>query len=269
MKLRSALKLPKEHGAWAMLYVPFALGSLVAWKFNFPALLLLIATTAAFISRESLLIWWRARTRGRQTPSSIEARRLLLAYWLIAGAAGAPLIFAYKLYWLIPLALSGATLLLVNGWQATEFEDRTVQSEVMAIVGLTMTAPAAFYVTSGTWTATAWWLWALSAAYFASSVFYVKLRVTRSHAKNAEDKKRAQWQCAFYHSFLLGSLLALAVTHSLPLFALIAFAPVLARTLRSLLSPEPRLNLKQIGITEIIYSIVFLIFTTLTFRSMI
>ena len=64
-------------------------------------------------------------------------------------------------------------------------------------------------------------------------------------------------------------LLALAVTRSLPLFALIAFAPVLARTLRSLLSPEPHLNLKQIGIAEIVYSIIFLIFTTLTFRSMI
>lgn len=269
MKLRSALKLPKEHGAWAMFYIPFVLGLLVARNFNAPSLLLLIAATAAFISRESLLVWWRARTRGRQTSSSIEAGRLLLVYLLIAVTTGAPLIFVYKLYWLIPLALAGTVLLLVNGWQATEFEDRTVQSEILAIAGLTMTAPATFYAASGTWTATAWWLWALSAAYFASSVFYVKLRVTRLHAKQAEDKRRAQQQCIVYHSFLLCSLLALALTRSLPLFALIAFAPVLARTLRSLLSPEPHLNLKHIGIAEIVYSVIFLIFTTLTFRSAI
>ncbi|MEP7274444.1 MAG: YwiC-like family protein, partial [Acidobacteriota bacterium] len=35
MKLRFGLKLPKEHGAWAMVYVPFVLGLLVAGKFNF------------------------------------------------------------------------------------------------------------------------------------------------------------------------------------------------------------------------------------------
>ncbi|MEK7830577.1 MAG: hypothetical protein AAB401_05785, partial [Acidobacteriota bacterium] len=187
----------------------------------------------------------------------------------IAVLAGAPLILLYKLFWLIPLALIGSVLLLVNGWQAAEFEDRTVLSEVMAIIGLTMTAPAAFYTANGAWAQTAWWLWALSAAYFASSVFYVKLRVTWLHGKNAEAKRRAKWQCTVYHSFLLCSLLALAVTRSLPLFVLIAFAPVMARTLRSLLKPEPHLNLKRIGIAEIVYSIIFLIIITMTFRSMI
>ncbi|MDX2044404.1 MAG: YwiC-like family protein [Acidobacteriota bacterium] len=268
MKLRSALKLPKEHGAWAMFYVPFVLGFLVAGRFNLPALLLLVAATAAFISRESLLIWWRAQKRERQTQSSVEAGRLLMIYGVIVTLTGAPLISSYKLYWLIPLALIGAVLLLVNGWQAAEFEDRTVLSEVMAIGGLTMTASAAFYTAKGVWTQTAFWLWALSAAYFASSVFYVKLRVTWLHAKTVEAKRNARWQCAGYHSFLLCSLLALAVTRSLPLFVLIAFAPVMARALRSLLSPEPHLNLKRIGIAEIVYSVIFLVVTTLTFRSL-
>ncbi|MFN0107675.1 MAG: YwiC-like family protein [Blastocatellia bacterium] len=266
MKIRSALKLPKEHGAWVMFYVPFVLGLLVAGKFNMPALLLLLSATAMFVSRESLLVWWRARKRGRQIQSAAEAERLLTIYFLIAAATGVPLIAAYKLYWLIPLALAGSALLLVNGWQASDFEDRTVQSEVMAIAGLTMTAPAAFYAASEVWDRTALWLWALSAAYFASSVFYVKLRVTWLHAKNSADKNRVRWQCAGYHSFLLASLLALALTRSLPLLALIAFAPVLARTLRSLLKPETHLNLKRIGIAEIVYSIIFLIFITLTFR---
>src|SRR6185436_7202109 len=130
----------------------------------------------------------------------------------------------------------------------------------------TMTAPAAYYVARGAWDQTAVWLWALSAAYFASSVFYVKLRVTGLHAKRPDDKRRARWQCTGYHAFLLASLLALAVTRSLPLFAMIAFAPVLARTFWSLLKPAQSLNLKRIGITEIIYSLIFLIFTTLTFR---
>lgn len=268
MSIRSKLKLPKEHGAWAMFYVPFVLGLTVAGKIWLPVVLLLLATSALFISRESLLVWWRAQKRGRKTENSGQAGQLLIFYGLIAAAAGAPLILAYHFYWLLPLALIGCVLLAVNGKQATEFEDRSVQSEVIAIAGLTMTAPAAYSVALGEWNQTALWLWALSAAYFASSVFYVKLRVTGLHAKRPEDRHRARRQCIVYHSFLLASLVALAVTRSLPLFVLIAFAPVLARTLWSLLKPAESLNLKRIGMTEILYSLIFLIFTTLTFRLM-
>jgi len=266
MNLRSSLKLPKEHGAWAMLYVPFVLGVAVAGTVSWAVLLLLLATTALFISRESLLVWWRARKRGRQSQSAMDSQRLLLVYFAIATSTGLPLVLVYKFYWLLLFGALGATLLIVNGWKATDFEDRTVQSEVMAIAGITMTAPASYYVASGQWGSKALWLWALSAAYFASSVFYVKLRVTGLHAKKPDDKLRARWQCVVYHSFLLVSLLALAVTRSLPLFLLIAFAPVLARTAWSLLKPSNQLNLKQIGIAEIIYSLIFLIFTAMTLR---
>ena len=269
MKLRRTLKLPREHGAWAMLYVPFVLGVAVAGRVSLPVLLLLVATTALFISRESLLGWWRARSRGRRTQASEQTGRLLLVYFAIVAAGGAPLILVYKLYWLLPLALIGFAVLAANGKQGTDFKDRTIQSEVMAIIGLTMTAAAAYYVAHGAWNQTALWLWALSAAYFASSVFYVKLCVTGLHAKQAADRQRARWQCAGYHSFLLASLLALALTRSLPLFALVAFAPVLARTGWSLLKPARTLDLKRIGIAEIVYSVIFLIFITLTFRSAI
>jgi hypothetical protein len=80
---------------------------------------------------------------------------------------------------------------------------------------------------------------------------------------------RARWQCIGYHALLLASLLALAFTRSLPLFALIAFAPVLVRTFLSLLRPAERLNLKHIGIAEIIYSLIFLVFATLIFHSVV
>ncbi|HEY7180438.1 MAG TPA: YwiC-like family protein, partial [Blastocatellia bacterium] len=77
MSLRSTLKLPKEHGAWAMLYVPFVLGVAVAGRANWPVLLLLLSTTALFISRESLLVYWRARVRRRD---AAEAGSTLLLY---------------------------------------------------------------------------------------------------------------------------------------------------------------------------------------------
>jgi hypothetical protein len=157
-------------------------------------------------------------------------------------------------------------LLAVNGWKAAEFEDRTIQSEVTAIIGLTMTAAAAYYVACGQWHKTAWWLWMSSAAYFASSVFYIKLRVANLRPKQTADQQLARWRCAVYHSFLLAVLLGLTLTRNLPLLALVAFAPVLARALQGLLRPARQLNLKRVGIAEIGYSMIFLIFATLAFR---
>jgi hypothetical protein len=172
----------------------------------------------------------------------------------------------YHLYWVVAFGLVTLFLLGANTWQAVRREDRTIGSEIMAIVGLTLSAPAAYYV-SGVGTApVGLLLWLLCALYFISSVFYVKLRVHSINSRNEEARKKSRWRCALYHVFLLAALAVLAATDSLNLFALAAFAPVLLRSFWQLASPVRKVNLRRIGWLEVIYSIVFLIFTTLTFR---
>jgi hypothetical protein len=263
MSIRSALKLPKEHGAWAMLYVPFILGVAVAGRVNWPILLLLLSATAVFISRESMLVYWRARARGRD---AAEAGRTLFLYLALAAAFGSPLILAFELFWLIPLGVIGAALLLINGRQAARMEERSTMSEIMAIGGLTMTAPAAYYAASGRWEMTAFWLWLLSALYMASSVFYIKLRVYRLNPRKQAEQRQALRSCALYHSFLIVALPALIFVGSLRLFAFIAFAPALVRTFCGMFAPRSKVNLMRAGILEIAYSLVFLICAALAFR---
>jgi hypothetical protein len=247
-----------------MLYTPFVLGVAVAGRVNLPTLLLLLSTTAAFISRESLLVYWRARARGRE---AAESGRMLSLYVALAAAFGSPLVFASKLFWLIPLGLVGAALLLINGVQATRMEERATVSEVMAIGGLTMTAPAAYYTASGRWEITAFWLWLLSALYMASSVFYIKLRVYRLNTRKQAEQRQALRSCAFYHSFLIIALPTLIFAAGLSLFAVIAFAPALARTFWGMFAPKTKVNLTRAGILEIAYSLVFLVCAALGFRS--
>jgi hypothetical protein len=264
MKLRAQLRLPKEHGAWAMLYVPFVLGLLVAGQLSWPVPLLLLATTAVFISRESLLVWWRARQRGR---AAQKEGQLLALYFALAALSGVPLLLVWRLYWLVPLGLIGLLLLIVNGKQGAQLEERSLGNELLAIGGLTLTAPAAYYAASGLWDDTALWLWLLSALYFASSVFYIKLRVYRLNPRKQVEQRRAWRSCALYHAFLLAALLALWLTANLSLFAVIAFAPVLARTAWSLFKPVTQVNLRRAGFLEIGYSIIFLVCLTLSFNA--
>lgn len=262
-KIRSTLRLPKEHGAWAMLYVPLVAGGLVAAEFNLRVVCLFFSTTFLFIARESLLVWWRGRHRGLPQP---QAFKTLLIYAALAGTSGAPLVSVYKLYWLMPMAAATAGLLFYNAGQATRREDRTVGGEIMAILGMTLTAPATYYAARGAWAVTALWLWALCALYFTSSVFYVKLRVHWLNRRKQEQRRESWWRCAIYHAGLLAALVATAATGNLSLLVLVAFAPVLGRSFWHLLKPTERINLKRIGVTEIVYSLVFLIFVTLSLR---
>lgn len=263
MGVRARLKLPKEHGAWAMLYVPLVAGASVAGSLSWRVALIALAATFIFVARESILAWWRARRRGGDNRESFRA---LLVYLGLAAASAAPLILVSRLYWLAPLGLASLLLLAVNAEQGARREDRTVAGEMIAILGLTLTAPTAYYVARQDWDAAALWLWALCALYFASSVFYVKLRVYWLNRRKAEARRQALVRCALYHSFLLAALLVLAFTGSLNLFALVAFAPVLARTFWQLIKPATQLNLRRIGVLEIIYSVVFLVFITLSLR---
>ena len=260
---RSRLRLPREHGAWAMLYVPFAVGTLVAWTVSLRLLLLLLAVTFVFIARESLLVWWRSRSRRRE---DFEARRFMIAYLSLAALFVVPMLVFDKLYWLVPIGIATTALIVINAQQALRHEDRTIGGEMMAIAGLTLTAPAAYYASLGVFDSTALWLWVLCALYFASSVFYVKLRVNAINPRKEAARRQSWWRCALYHSTLLALLLLLALTNSLNLSVIAAFSPIMIRSFWHLAKPVREINLRRVGWLEMIYSVVFLIFTMLTFR---
>lgn len=246
-----------------MLYVPFAVGLLAASSISLSAMFLLVSVSFVFIARESLLAWWRSRTRAQQ---DIEALRYLAGYLLMGGTFAIPLFVVWGLYWLAPFAAGAGLLLGFNMAQASRRDDRTATGEILAIIGLTMTAPAAYYVARGALELTALWLWVLCAMYFASSVFYVKLRVNTLNPR--KEQARRQWwrRCAVYHVSLLAFLMAMGLGGSVSLLVVVAFLPALARSFWHLTRPVSRINLRLVGWLEIIYSVVFLVFMTLTFR---
>jgi hypothetical protein len=150
-------------------------------------------------------------------------------------------------------------VLIATAELAVRLEGRSVGTEFLAIATSALNAPAAHYAATGRWTAEAVWLWVLCTLYFASSIFYVKLRVQDAHGKRADEVARVRRRCAAYHAGLLVALAALVITRSLPLFALLAFVPVLARAFAQVVIPSRELNLKRIGWLEVTWSVIFLV----------
>lgn len=225
--------------------------------------LLLIAFSGFFAARQPLMLLLRARRRGRP----IELR---LALWAVlyvgsAAAAGLALIIAYRLWLLVPLGLGGAALLALHLSRALELEDRTASSEFLAMAGLTLTAPASFYVATGRLDGTALVLWLAHLLYFTSSIFYVKMRVS-FHARQKDPAKAAR-HCALYHASLVFAILMLAWLRVLPPLAIAAFAPIVFRAFWGMISNDQSLNLKRIGLAEIGYTAFFIALFALGWRA--
>jgi hypothetical protein len=250
--------LPKEHGSWGMFYIPMALGMLAAGRWSPALVLFFISATAIFLSREALLAFWRARRRSLDPG---RPQNVLAVYLLVGLLSGAVLVFVYGLFGLIPLAVASGFVLLLNAEMSIRAQARSLSGEALAIAASVLTAPAAYYVAKREWTVEALILWVLCVAYFLSSVFYVKLRVQTAHAKRPEDRVRARRNCAVYHAILLA---ALAIAGS---WYVLAFAAVLARAFYFLARPTPTLNLKQIGWTEVLYSLIFTVVGAFAVRS--
>jgi hypothetical protein len=231
-----------------MFYIPMAVGAFAAGRWSLALIPFVISSTAVFFSREALLAFWRSRRRGLDPGRS---QMVLSVYLLIGLVAGALLVVLYGLYGLIPIGFVGGLALLANAEMAIRAQARTLWGEATAIAASVLTAPAAYYVARREWTTEAGIVWLLCFAYFLSSVFYVKLRVLTAHAKHPDDRERARRNCLAYHGVLL-----VAVVIAGPWYA-VAFAAVLARAFYFLLRPTPVLNLKQIGWTEVAYSLIF------------
>lgn len=246
-----------------MLYVPLLLGASAAGVWSIRVLWLAIAATAFLFAREAALAWWRARLPGRDPGNAF---RMWLFYSVLAAAAGAALMLSAKLWGLAVFGGVAAALAAWHARRAARREERTVTTEALGILGLTLTAPAAHYVALGRWETTGLWLWAASAAYFLSSVFYVKLRVLTAYPKDPRELARIRRWCGLYHLALALAAGLLAASGAAPALVLPAYAPVLLRAFWRLWRPAPRLVLKRVGVLEIVYSAIFLLFAALAFR---
>ena len=102
--------IPKEHGAWAVLYVSFVTGVCVAARsqvreaipsigglrlpWNAGVLLLFLTITFGYLSRLPFIEWLHSKYKNR------EALRFFIGYASLGILAYFALLFLYKLWWL-------------------------------------------------------------------------------------------------------------------------------------------------------------------------
>ena len=216
--------MPREHGAWGILLIPFATAVGVADVWSLPVALLLVSVLCFYVARTNFL-----KQNYRWTGA------------LLAGSAACalPLLFVWKLWWLAAFGAVAAPL----AFRKTE---RSVVMQLLAVLGLTLTAPAAWYAATGK---LEYRLWLLNALYFAGGVFYVKMHVAAAVARRADKLRQGAATMIYYGA------LAIVAAGWWPVG--LAFVPVIVRAFVGVARLSPVLRIKRLGWTEVFYSILF------------
>jgi hypothetical protein len=174
---------------------------------------------------------------------------------------------------IIPLLTRGFLLLLVIGLPGviafvgnfflTRRFSKTIASDLLAVAGLTLGAPAAYYMSTGSMGMTAFYLWLLNLLFFGCSVFYVHMKINAFSTKKPDfpmkDRLSIGRQNLVYHLAVLFLVAILSATHHTPQLAVLAFVPMALHAVYGTCTLTSRVRFKKIGLLLLAQSLVFVI----------
>lgn len=256
--------LPREHGTWAMLLVPWVVGCGVARVFGLREVVLLVATLAFFLAETQARAWLKLRVSARPDPAAIaRVRGRALAFAAVGAAAGLALLAVWRRDALLLFGLAGVLLAAASVALVRRRRDRGLGGQVLAAAGFSLTAPLAWYVARGTLEAVALELWLVNALFFLAAVSYVQLKIEAIKRRGGLDalgaRLRASRAALALHAVIL---VAVAVTVALgplaPALGL-AFVPFTIQVAVGVVWLGRPVRLKRLGIASTVHSAAFAI----------
>ena len=266
---RRALIVPREHGAWGLLLIPLFTGIVAGFASEHRIWPLLLFTVAALS-----LFWLRTPVEsligtGSLTANTEEERRMaLVASVLLATLATASLtglLWKGQDLWLLLLGGATAGALLVQSALRSLGRKARMMAQLVGAIGLTCTAPAAYYIGTGRLSERAFILWAANWIFASNQIHFVQLRIQSARAstfsqKFARGKIFFLAQLAFFASLVVASFWRV-----LPPLVIVAFVPALIRgTLWFFRKPES-LDVRSLGWSEMRHGLVFGILLAVAF----
>jgi hypothetical protein len=222
--------VPPQHGAWAMLLLPYLAGLLVS-GFGWPAVPLLGAWLTGYLLSYYVLQAIKTRRIARFRPQ-------IQLYAPVTVVLAVPVLAARpELLWFAP---AYAALLAVNAWFAWRRRERALLNDLASVVQSCLMVPVVAVVAG---VRPEWAPFLIVLLYFTGTVLFVK---TMIRERGSVPYRRAS---IVYH------LAALAAASLTGIFAAMIFTALLAR---AWLLPGRPLTPKQVGLIEIAASLLVL-----------
>ncbi|MBB5174821.1 YwiC-like family protein [Texcoconibacillus texcoconensis] len=235
--------VPREHGAWAMLIVPYWIGAAVSgitlWHIIF-----FLAIFSFYFAQGPILSYIRNPKKNRDVGPSLTVYLSIGAVFLIPVLISEPTIMI--------LGLPVVPLFLINLWFAYRKNERAFTNDVVAITCLSWLLVLAYYLGEETISSEALALFAWTIAFFVASVFHVKSLIR-------EKKNRTFHRISFAYHILL-------VILPIVMQAYLLVIPFLASALKTTFIPVNRYGKPMhIGVAEIVNSLLYIGFAVMSF----
>jgi len=285
---RHSLILPREHGAWGLLLVPMITGTGVALhraSNMAPLILLATAALALFWLRtplESLLGTSAMRVQNLEESRTVRSVIVLLA--AIAAVALAALLWSGRNADLWPLGAAVAACFILQTllkqapklkrlmWRQQPRPSRDGEaerprhpyslrmlSEIVGCIGLTASAPAAYYVITGKFDSNAWMLWVANLLFAGDQIHYVQLRIHSAKVEGFRARLLRGWPFAVGQAIMTAVITVACMDRLMPPIASIAFAPLLFRGWFYFIQEPAPLVVRRLGWNELKHATVFCI----------
>ena len=130
-------------------------------------------------------------------------------------------------------------------------------AQMVGVLGLTCTAPAAYYVATGRLDTNALALWAANWIFAGDQIHFVQLRIHAARAATFHEKWTAGWTFFVIQILLLPVFAVARHFRWIPALAIVAFVPVLVRGIAWFFRGPETLQIRSLGWSEMKQGILF------------
>lgn len=264
-----ALVVPREHGAWGLLFVPLFTGVVAGIAPAYRVGPLILFTASAL-----LLFWLRTPVESllgsgvvsAHTPR--ERRTALMASCLLATASAAclaALLWGGRNSQLVYIGLIAAFALAVQTALRRLGHAMRMPSQLVGAIALSATAPAAYYLGTGRLETSALILWIANWIFACDQIYFVQLRIHAARAGSFAEKFTKGKYFLVAQTVLFAFLAVAAFARFIPQLLIVAFVPALVRGTLWFFQGARPLNVKQLGWSEMRHGIAFGILLAIAF----
>lgn len=252
--------IPKEYGAWAVLFVPMVVGIIISGKFSLQVLWLALSAFSMFMSYVPIHTLLRIWAGVSQRDEEIQISKFWGAVYLSFGVMFILPLLQNGFWLLLPIGAVGGISYTLNFF-LTRLTVKSIASDLIAVLGLTLSAPSAYYIVTGVIDQTALTLWLLNFLFFGCSIFYVHMKIQAISLKKSKlsfiDKMSVGKLNLLYHISVLTIVILLMLQHYTPRLAVIAFLPMVVHGIYGTLKLKSSVRFKNLGFLLLGQSVLF------------
>ena len=256
------IALPQDHGSWIFLLSPLLIGIFAGGRLSLATFFLVIAAFSAFLIRQPVTILVKAYS-GRRSRRDLPAARFWIVVYSILGLTALVGLIGQGFIFLLILTIPGAP---VFAWHlflvSRRAERRQLGVELVGTGVLAFAAPAGYWVGTGTFEPSGWWLFFLTWFQSAASIVYAYLRLEQrqlNEKPNLPVRFRMGWRALIYALFNVVSVLSLSLAGVFPFWLFSPYLLQLVETTQGILIPAVNAKPTSIGIRQLVVSLLFTI----------